>query len=287
MELRLLRYFVAVAEAQHVGRAAERLQMTQPPLSRALRQLERELGSALFERSPHGVVLTRAGEVLLPEARAVLERADRLRDRMAAAAGTATLAVGTLADTVEHLGAVIVTAFRRARPDVVITLVEADLGDPSAGLRSGRVDVALTRMPFDSTGLALHPLRSEPVGVVLPADDPLAARHSISTTELADRRWVQLPEGADGTWRRYWSGTTRPRETPDRALRTIQECLQAVLWNGAAALAPVNQQLPDGLVLVPVTDRPPSQLVVAWRQDEQDPLIRVFITTAVTAYQRQ
>lgn len=262
--------------------------MTQPPLSRALRQLERELGSTLFSRTPHGVTLTRAGEVLLEEARAVLDRVDRLYDRMAATAGAATLTVGTLADTVEHLGAGIVSAFREARPDVAVRLVEADLGDPSAGLRSRRVDVALTRMPFDSTGLALHPLGSEPVGVVLTTGDPLAARPSVRTAELTDRRWVRLPDAADRTWRRYWSGPTGSRSTPDRAMRTIQECLQAVLWNGAAALAPLNQPLPDGLVLVPVTDHPPSRLVVAWRQDDHDSLVQVFVDTAVAAaYGRQ
>lgn len=98
MELRTLRYFVAVAEELHFGRAARRLHMSQPPLSRAIRRLENEVGAALFERSSAGVVLTPVGAVLLGEARALLDRAERVRDRVAAAVGGAVLTVGILGD---------------------------------------------------------------------------------------------------------------------------------------------------------------------------------------------
>jgi DNA-binding transcriptional LysR family regulator len=283
MELRSLRYFVAVAEERHVGRAAKRLHMTQPPLSRAIRQLEGELGSALFERTPRGVDLTHAGAVMLREARALLDHAERLRRRVAAATGPATLVVGTLADTVEHLDTRLVRAFREAHPNVTISIHEADLGDPSAGLRADLVDVVLTRTPFETSGLALHTLRTELVGAVLPADDPLAERDSLTTTELAGRHRVRLPDGTDERWRDYW---TVPGARPDRntpPMRTIQECLQAVLWNGAVAMAPLGQQLPANLVVVPVVDRPPSELVVAWHRDRTDPLIRSFVGTVTAA----
>src|ERR1700761_500302 len=101
MELRLLRYFVAVAEERHVGRAAARLHMTQPPLSRAIRRLEDQLGVAVLQRVSSGVVLTPAGEALLDGARGLLEQADRLGERVTAAAGRRTLVVGTLADAAE------------------------------------------------------------------------------------------------------------------------------------------------------------------------------------------
>lgn len=103
MELRTLRYFVAVAEELHFGRAAGRLHMSQPPLSRAVRQLETELSAVLFERSSAGVALTPVGAVLLDEARVLLERADRVRVRVAAAAGAATLTVGILGDSTDPL----------------------------------------------------------------------------------------------------------------------------------------------------------------------------------------
>ncbi|MER5827673.1 LysR family transcriptional regulator, partial [Streptomyces mirabilis] len=104
MELRTLRYFVAVAEELHFGRAAARLHMTQPPLSRAVKQLETDLGCELLRRSPTGVTLTPAGALLHDEACTLLARADQARARVAAAAGTATLTIGTLADSAEQVG---------------------------------------------------------------------------------------------------------------------------------------------------------------------------------------
>ena len=101
VELRTLRYFVAVAEELHFGRAAARLHMSQPPLSRAIKQLETEVGALLFDRSPAGVTLTPVGAVLLDEARALLDQADRVRVRVAAAAGAATLTVGILGDSTD------------------------------------------------------------------------------------------------------------------------------------------------------------------------------------------
>jgi len=101
VDLRLLRYFVAVAEERHVGRAAARLNMTQPPLSRAVRQLEDELGLVLLERTPRGVDVTAAGAALHVEARSLLDQAERMTARVTRAGGTPTVAVGTCADTAD------------------------------------------------------------------------------------------------------------------------------------------------------------------------------------------
>ncbi|GAA3552331.1 LysR substrate-binding domain-containing protein [Amycolatopsis ultiminotia] len=281
MDLRILRYFLAVAGEGHVGRAAARLHMTQPPLSRAIRQLEDELGVALFERTPRGVTLTAAGAVLHEEAAELLGRADRLRSRVVAAGGTATLTVGTLADAAEQVGGRLVSRFRSRHPHVQVSIHEADLSDPTAGLRTGLVDVALTRTPFDDNGISIRGLRSVPVGVVLRADDPLAKCASVSPDALAERRWVRLPDGIDPVWTEYWTGPADPAQ-PVR--RTIQECLQAVLWNGVCALAPADQPLPDGLVVVPVDGRAPSEVVVAWPKSGGSPLVRSFVAVAVQSW---
>jgi DNA-binding transcriptional LysR family regulator len=284
MDLRMLRYFVAVAEELHFGRAATRLHMTQPPLSRAIKLLETDLGCVLLRRSPTGVALTPAGSALYDEARTLLTQAEQVRDRVVAAAGAATVTVGTLADSAEQFGTRLAAAYRRRHPAVRIRIREADLTDPTIGLRAGLVDVALTRAPFDDAGIATRVLRSDPVGVVLRADDPLAGRDSLRLADLAGRRWFQLPEGTDPIWRAYWNPTGADPGRDGPVVRTVHECLQAVLWNGTVGLAPLAHALPEGLTSVPLTDMPLSRLVVAWVSANPGPLIRSFVRIAVASY---
>jgi DNA-binding transcriptional LysR family regulator len=285
MDLRVLNYFVAVAEERNFGRAATRLHMTQPPLSRAIKQLETDLGAVLLDRSTTPVTLTSAGTALYGEARLLLEQAEHVRARVAATAGTATLTIGVLADSAEQAGTRLAAAFRRRHPAVQVSFREADFTDPTAGLRAGLADVALTRAPFDETGISTHVLRTDPIGVVLRTDDPLAGRRSLRLRDLAGRRWFQLPDGTDPIWRAYWNGTEpggQLREGP--VVRTAHECLQAVLWNGTIGLAPLGHELPNGLTAVPLTDMPPSRLIIAWNSTSANPLIRSFAHIAADIY---
>jgi len=279
MELRTLRYFVAVAEELHFGRAAARLHMSQPPLSRAIKQLEGDVGAALLHRSPAGVSLTPAGQVLLEEARVLLDQADLARVRVAAAAGAAAITVGILGDGTDPGARRLATAYRRRHPDVEVLVRDTDLTDPTCGLRAGLVDVALTRGPFDRTGLRVRELRSDPVGAVLRADDPLAGRDQVKLADLADREWFRFPEGTDPVWQSYWNGG-EPRQGP--VVRVVQECLHAVLWNGTVGIAPLGHEPPQGLTVVPLADMPPSPVVVAARDDT--PLIRSFVQAAEAAF---
>lgn len=281
MELRTLRYFVAVAEELHFGRAAARLHMSQPPLSRAIKRLETELGALLFARSPAGVTLTPVGAVLLDEARALLDQADHVRLRVTAAAGAATLTIGILGDGTDPGITRLAAAFRRSHPGVDIRIRDADLTDPTCGLRAGLVDVALTRAPFDDTALTVRQLRADPVGAVLRADDPLARRDHLTLADLADRRWFQFPQGTDPAWQSYWNGGT-PREGP--VVRVVQECLHAVLWNSTVGLAPLGHDLPENLTAVPLLDMAPSRVVAVWNNGDTHPLIRSFIELARAAY---
>ncbi|WP_234335887.1 LysR family transcriptional regulator [Streptomyces sp. NRRL S-1022] len=281
MELRILRYFVAVAEELHFGRAATRLHMSQPPLSRAIKQLEADVGAPLFTRSPTGVTLTPVGAVLLEEARALLDHAARVRARVSAAAGVAAITIGILGDGTDPGVARLAAAYRRSHPGIEIRIRDTDLTDPTCGLRAGLVDVALTRSPFDETALTVRALRADPVGVVLRADDPLARRDSLRLAELSDRRWFQFPQGTDPLWQSYWNGG-RPREGP--VVHTVQECLQAVLWNGTVGLAPLGHDLPAELAVVPLIDMPPSRVVAVWNEGDTSPLIRSFIGIAAAAY---
>lgn len=286
MDLRRLRYFVAVAHERHIGRAAARLGIAQPPLSRAMRTLEADLGVRLLVRTARGVTLTAAGEALHTEATALLAQADRIGDRVRNTAGAATLTIGTLADTAELVATRLVAAFRARHPHVEVAVHEADLGDPTAGLRAGRVDVSLTRTPFDDTGLSLQVLASERVGVVVHRDDALAARAWVAVADLDDRRWVRLPADADPAWVAYWGGPASGSAPAGGVVRTIQECLQSVLWNRTAALAPLGQPLPPGLAVVPVDDREPSLLVLAWRRGGAAPLVDSFVQAAADTFRR-
>jgi DNA-binding transcriptional LysR family regulator len=281
VELRTLRYFVTVAEELHFGRAAVRLHMSQPPLSRAIQRLEAEVGAQLFDRSAVGVTLTPVGVVLRDEALALLDHADRVRVRVAAAAGTATITVGILGDSTDSDATRLAAAYRRRHPGVDIRIRDTDLTDPTCGLRAGLVDVALTRAPFDETALAVRELRTDPVGAVLRADDRLAHRDHLKLADLADRRWFQFPPGTDPIWQAYWNGG-EPREGP--VVRVVQECLHAVLWNGTVGIAPLGHDLPEHLTVVPLIDMAPSRVVTVWNEGDTNPLIRSFIEIATAVY---
>jgi hypothetical protein len=147
------------------------------------------------------------------------------------------------------------------------------------------VDVALTYAPFDETGISVRRLRTDPVGAVVRTDDPLAYRKVVRLAELADRRWFRFPDSADPVWRAFWNATTPQgplRQGP--MVRTVQECLQAVLWNGTIGLAPQTGVLPDGLTLVPVADAPPCAVVAAWPESRDSLLVRSFVRIAAQTY---
>ncbi|MDH6215871.1 LysR family transcriptional regulator [Streptomyces pseudovenezuelae] len=281
MELRTLRYFVAVAEELHFGRAAARLHMSQPPLSRAIQRLEGDVGAVLFERSSAGVALTPAGDVLLDEARGLLDQADRARVLVAVAAGVAVLTVGLLGDSTDPDVVRLADACRLRHPDIEVRIRETDLTDPTCGLHAGTVDVALTRGPFDETGLVVRELRADPVGALLRVDDPLARSGSLKPADLVDRRWFRFPEGTDSRWQDFWSGG-EAREGP--VVRAVEECRQAVLWNGTVGMTLVDHPPGAGLTVVPLVGMPPSPVVVAWRGGEASPLVESFVRVAAAVY---
>ena len=107
------------------------------------------------------------------------------------------------------------------------------------------------------------------------------AATSLKLADLADRRWFQFPQGTDPIWQSYWNGGT-PREGP--VVRAVQECLQAVLWNGTVGLAPLGHDLPAELAVVPLIDMAPSRVVAAWNEGDTNPLIRSFVEIATAAY---
>lgn len=170
MELRHLRYFVVLAEELHFGRAAERLHMAQPPLSQRIRDLERELGVTLFDRTRHRVALTEAGALLLEHARPILEGTDAAREAMRrirpGAAGV--LRAGVPPDTAPRTLQNLVTTFAERVPDVLVELHELTTETQLGRLREGELDAGLVRHPCDTVGLVSGPVVHRRLGVVLP-----------------------------------------------------------------------------------------------------------------------
>ncbi|KUN79032.1 LysR family transcriptional regulator [Streptomyces bungoensis] len=263
METRELRYFVAVAEELHFGRAAQRLGIAQPPLSRAIRQLERRLGAVLLERTSRTVVLTEAGSVLLREARAALdavEAAERRTRRAAlAATGHAGVVLATKAGASSELLAKLLDAYAAETDAVTVDLVLCGPAEQERLLRNGQADVALLHRPFDSTaGLDTEVLRTEGQVVILPAGHPLTTRSHVRVAEVSDLPDLPMPRwpGRDGTY----------PDGPGPRARDHAQLLQLIALGRACWIAPEScrAQLRDDLVAVPVPDAPTVTTVIAW-----------------------
>ncbi|WP_371673857.1 LysR family transcriptional regulator [Streptomyces sp. NBC_00289] len=263
METRELRYFVAVAEELHFGKAAQRLGMAQPPLSRAIHQLERRLGATLLERTSRTVTLTEAGSVLLREARAALdavEAAER-RTRRAALAetGHAGVVLATKAGASSELLAKLLDAYA-AEPDAVaVDLLLCGIGEQERVLREGRADVALLHLPFDATaGFDIEELHTEGQVVVLPAGHPLSDRTHVRMSDVTELSGLPMPRwpGRDGAY----------PDGPGPQARDHTQLLQLIALGRACWIAPEScrAQLRDDLVAVPVLNAPTVTTVIAW-----------------------
>jgi DNA-binding transcriptional LysR family regulator len=259
LETRELRYFVTVAEELHFGRAADRLGMAQPPLSRTIQQLERRLGVTLLERNRRGVALTGAGEVLLTEARAVLDAATaaaRRTRRAAAPRGHLVLAVKAAGshDLLQKL----LDAYAAEPGAADIEVLPCGICEQEELLRDGRADVALMHAPFNSlAGFDSAELMTEGQVAILPAGHPLAARRSLTMAEAGD-----IPGLPMARWPRH--GVYQPGPGPEvhdqtqlaqlialgRAVAVFHDSARAWLWAEHAA--------------VPLSDAPPVVTHIAW-----------------------
>jgi len=195
MELRHLRYFVAVAEELHFGRAARRLHIAQPPLSQQIRRLEAELGTELLRRSRRRVELTEPGRLLLEHARPLIADADGLEGLVRRAAGgeVGRLAVGFVGSATYRALPALVRAFRDRVPDVDLVLTELTSTPQVAALRARQIDVGIVRPPVVEDGLLLEPLVEESLVAAVSDAHPLAGRRRIAVAALADEPFVLFP----------------------------------------------------------------------------------------------
>lgn len=271
VDLRLLRYFVAVAEERHFGRAAQRLYISQPALSRQVRLLEDAVGLALFHRGERPVALTDAGHQLLPRAREALAAAQRFADAGGELrrAQRARLRLGFVGQAVNELTPRLLRAFAEQHPEVAVQLRQSDLRDLSAGLRDGAVDLAMVRLPIDTTGLCLQPVLREPRAAVLPDDHPLAGHATLSVRQLLDLPWVHAAT-SDPAYQHFALALGQRGGTPPvlgPVVSSIDEYLEAVLAGQGVGLAPLSASRyyrRPGLTYVPVPDAEPSVVALAW-----------------------
>jgi len=195
LETRQARYFVAVAEELHFGRAAARLGIAQPPLSTAIKRLEAQLGARLLERTSREVALTPAGEALLEEARPLLAQADRAARAAALAAQgqRGQLSVGSVASAFHELLPAALPRFRAQHPDVRLTLHEVDTAPAVRHLDDRRLDLALIRLDRAQPGLRVQPLLRDPLVAALPTAHRLARRKVVPLRELGSQSWIFVP----------------------------------------------------------------------------------------------
>lgn len=280
VETRELRYFVAVAEELHFGRAAQRLGIAQPPLSRAIRQIERRLGAALLERSSRGVTLTEAGSVLLREGRAALdavEAAERRARRTAlAATGHPGVVLATKAGASGELLRKLLDAYA-AEPDAVAVDVQlCGIGEQERLLRDGRADVALLHRPFDATaGFDTEELLTESQIVVLPAGHSLTGRTHVTMAEVSELSGLPLPRWPEpgGTY----------RDGPGPQVRDHTQLLQLVALGRACVVLPesAGAQLRDDLTTVPILDASTVTTVIAWPPHSRSGAVAGLVRTAM------
>jgi DNA-binding transcriptional LysR family regulator len=286
VDTRLLRYFAAVAAEANLTRAAARLYVSQPALTKQIKQLESLLGVRLFTRSWAGMTLTPAGQALAGRTPAVLAEWDRaLRETKAAASrATQVLRVGFMSSAANEATQEIIAAFARRRPGWRVDLQQAAWSDPTAGLASGDVDAALLRLPFPGQDeVRLEVLLTEPRWVVLPATHPLAGRDQICFSELWDEPFVAAPQET-GWWRDYWLATAERQGHPVRIgyVTDQPDAWLAAIANGyGIALAPesaTRYYARPGITYRPVTGVSPSQVGVAWPPaNDTNPVVQDFV----------
>ncbi|MFC4907644.1 LysR family transcriptional regulator [Actinomadura gamaensis] len=283
VDLRKLRYFVAVAEQLHFGRAAQKLHIAQPVLSRQIRALEDELKVTLFDRDRRSTSLTPAGRQLLADAPALLSNAEALRRRVRRAArGPRTFTIG-------FMPGLIVTAAVRAltarHPELTVELVRTSWDDQADVVRDGRVDVSYIRPPVDQTGLTIRPLFAEPRVAVVPSDHRLAGKGSVALADLAHEHLIQDPDAVP-EWRDIaveMRARTRP---PTPVFRSVEEKLEHVAAGHGLIVLPLSVATfytrPD-ITYLAVEDLAPSPVQLAWDSARRNPLLAEFAEIALSA----
>lgn len=296
MELRHLRYFIAVAEELHFGRAADRVGIAQPPLSKQIQQLEDEIGVKLFKRTKRSVSLTHAGETFLKEARQALELSERaVRSARRADRGEiGRLVVSFVGSATYSFLPYALRFFRNRFPHVELVLLELTTYEQLDALRRKAVDAAFVRKPIKDDDLFIETLFQEPLIVALPGGHALASRTSIPLQMLAPEGFVMFSRQQGTTFHdQVVSLCHQAGFSPD----VVQEAVQIPTVLGLVSAG-------MGITLVPASVRKlrlagvvyrnlaevdrTTELAMAWRRDDESPVLSAFLNvTREVAFQKQ
>lgn len=285
LDLRKVRYFVAVAEHLNYGRAAASLHIAQPVLTRQIRALEHDLHAQLLLRDRRGVELTEAGRQLYADAPALLAEAVAVRRRVARAArGSDTFVVGFMPGLIVTAP---VKALGAAHPELSVEVLRTGWDTQVEVLLDGRADIGYIRMPVQTRGLHIEPLFEEARMAMLPADHRLAGLAEIEIADLADDHLLQDPDAVP-EWRDIATELRdRHQRGGDPALRTVEEKLEHVATGRGIVILPASTaafyRRPDVTQAV-VTDIAATRVCLAWRDGRRQPLIGEFAALARAEY---
>jgi DNA-binding transcriptional LysR family regulator len=289
MELRHLRYFVAVAEELHFGRAAERLMIAQPPLSQQIQRLEREIGVRLLNRTKRRVELTEAGRLFLDEARRALDHAARgaLVAQRAARGEVGRLRIGFVGSASYSILPAVLRGFRQQHPGVELSLQELTTSQQLDALIDRRIDVAFVRRPPQRAGITARVLIEEDFMVALPRTHALGSRSRIALAELANDRFIVFPRVlAAGLYDCVVSACQAAGFSP----QIVQETTQTPVMIGlvaaglGVALVPASVRIFkwDNVAYIALRPpRPTTNIVLAWRSTEESQAVQAFFRQAV------
>ncbi|MBT9310693.1 LysR substrate-binding domain-containing protein [Leptothoe kymatousa] len=285
MELRHLRYFLAVAEELHFGRAALRLQMAQPPLSQQIKQLEAELGVQLFSRTRRRVALTAAGVVFQQEVELLLAQLQQAvaKTQRADRGAVGSLAIAFVSSAMYSLLPEGLQRFRQHYPQVNIVLHELSTQEQIQGLFNNQLDIGFVRPPIDQEKLQTQSVLQESLVAALPAHHPLAGRPSIAISDLQTEAFVLFPRPKavqlyDQIVNLCHQGGFSPNVVQQAA--QMQTILSLVTANLGVAIVPESLQNLQrrGVCFVPFTQpTPQAEVCMVWRQDQPTPVVETFV----------
>lgn len=292
MEIRHLKYFLAVAEELHFGRAAAKIYIAQPPLSQQIKQLEAEMGVKLFNRTKRSVELTEAGKVFQREAYAVLERLEKgvLKTRQAARGEAGWLSIGFVSSINYEILPNVLREFRRQCPDVEISLQEMSIPEQNQSLLEKRIHVGFSRMPVENPAIISKVIACEQLVIALPNTHKLNRKNVLKLSELKHFPFIMLSQNRPSTYYDYIMRLCAEAGFQPKIVQQVGE-IQTALGLVAAGIgftfvpASTRNLHREGVVYIPLTAPPPTiEMIIQFRRDENSPAFVRFLEVAQSLY---